>query len=68
MPLLSFDTPCKHLVFWCFQGVSKETSGMKWVKSSVYEFFSYEIKFGNDKITGIDKYLIKNTDSTPLIL
>ena len=41
---------------------------MKWVKSSVYEFFSYEIKFGNDKITGIDKYLIKNTDSTPLIL
>ena len=25
MPLISFDTP------WCFQGVSKETSGMKWV-------------------------------------
>ena len=41
---------------------------MKWVKSSVYEFFADEIKFGNDKITGIDKYLIKNTDSTPLIL
>ena len=27
----------KPLVFWCFQGVSKEISGMKWVK------FSYNV-------------------------
>ena len=32
MPLVSFDTPWKHLVFWCFQGVSKETSNIKRVK------------------------------------
>ena len=35
MPLISFDTPWKHQkpeVFWCFQEVSKEISGMKWVK------------------------------------
>ena len=28
-PLISFDTPWKKpLVFWCFQGISKEISGM----------------------------------------
>ena len=35
MPLISFDTPeniRKLEVFWCFKGVSKEISGMKWVK------------------------------------
>ena len=37
MPLVSFDTSWKHqktfgLVSWCFQGVSKETSALKWVK------------------------------------
>ena len=26
-----FRYPLKTSVFWCFQGVSKETSGMKWV-------------------------------------
>ena len=26
MPLVSFNIP------WCFQAVSKETSGMKWIK------------------------------------
>ena len=38
MPLISFDTPWKQkiLVFWCFQGVSKEISGMK----SVNHFLS----------------------------
>ena len=33
IPLVSFNTPRKHQktrVFWCFQGVSKETSGMEW--------------------------------------
>ena len=29
MPLVFFDTARYH---WCFQGASKETSGMKWVK------------------------------------
>ena len=31
----------KPLVFWCFQGVSKETSCMKWVKilSDIYDGF-----------------------------
>ena len=35
MPLISFDTPENIKtpeVFWCFQGVSKEISGMKWGK------------------------------------
>ena len=36
IPLISFDTPWnirKLLVFWCFQGVSKEISGTKWVNA-----------------------------------
>ena len=36
MPLVSFNTPeniRKPEVFWCFQGVSKETSGLKWVNA-----------------------------------
>ena len=40
MPLIFFDPPeniRKPLVFWCFQGVSKELSGMKWVKKSLIE-------------------------------
>ena len=32
MLLVSFDTPWKHQKTRCFQGVSKETSGMIWVK------------------------------------
>ena len=35
MPLISFNTSWKRSipeVFWCFQEVLKETSGMKWVK------------------------------------
>ena len=32
MPLISFDNPWKILVFWCFQGVSKEINGIKLVK------------------------------------
>ena len=31
MPLVFLYTPWKHLVFWCFQGVWKETSAMNWV-------------------------------------
>ena len=34
MLIVSFDTPRKNkkpLVFWCFQGVSKEISDIKWV-------------------------------------
>ena len=34
MPVISFDTPeniRKPEVFWCFQWVSKEISGLKWV-------------------------------------
>ena len=31
IPLVSLDTPRN---FWCIQGVSKETIGMKWVKQS----------------------------------
>ena len=38
MPLFSFDTSWKPEVFWCFLGVSKETSGMKWVKSQLARF------------------------------
>ena len=38
MPLISFDNPWKH-VFWCFQGVSKEISGMKWDISRTKRFF-----------------------------
>ena len=30
----------KPLVFWCFQGVSKEISGMKWINSTLV---SYEV-------------------------
>ena len=30
MPLISFDTPRKPEVFLCFQGASKEISGLKW--------------------------------------
>ena len=57
MPLVSFDTPehiRKPLVFSCFQRVSRETSGMKWVKvgitsepySSVMTHFPiHEIRF-----------------------
>ena len=33
--MFHFYTPWKHQKtrgFWCFQGVSKEISGMKWVK------------------------------------
>ena len=37
--MVSFYTPWKKnrklLVFWCFQGGSKETSGMKWVDISI---------------------------------
>ena len=29
IPPVSFDTPKKHFVFLCFQGVSKDTSGVK---------------------------------------
>ena len=32
MPLVSFDTPWKY---WCFQGASKETSGMERVKRCI---------------------------------
>ena len=48
MPLVSFDTPkgfdttglfWKLKVFWCFQEVSKETSGMKWVIKLYLEYF-----------------------------
>ena len=38
MPLVYFDTPenmKKPKVFWGFQGVQKETSGMKWVKHGI---------------------------------
>ena len=36
MPLISFDTPWKHQKpeVFCFQGVWKEVSGMKWVNGS----------------------------------
>ena len=36
MPLISFYTPentRKPLVFWCFQGVLKDISDMKWVRA-----------------------------------
>ena len=33
MPLISFDAPWKHKKTSGFLGVSKEISGMKWVKS-----------------------------------
>ena len=29
MPLVSFHVPCTSEVFWCFQGVQKESSGIK---------------------------------------
>ena len=40
MPLISFDTPeniRKPLVFWCFQGLSKEISGIKWFNKNYTE-------------------------------
>ena len=41
MPLVFFIAPMKTsenpLVFWCFQGVSKETSGMKWFNEKEQE-------------------------------
>ena len=42
MPLVSFDTPetsRNPLVFWCFQGISKETTRMKWVKTQMNLIF-----------------------------
>ena len=36
--MISFDTPeniRKPVVFWCFQGVSKEISGMKWINTFI---------------------------------
>ena len=42
MPLVSFDTPKnirKPLVFWCFQGISKETTRIKWVKTQMNLIF-----------------------------
>ena len=38
MPLTPLITPeniRKPLVFWCFRGVSKEISGMKWAKTTI---------------------------------
>ena len=48
VPLVSFDTPPenrKPKVSWCFQGVSKETSGMKWV--DVYSKYCTRLNHAN---------------------
>ena len=34
MPLVSFYAPWKPLIFWCFQGVHKEPSTIKWVNGT----------------------------------
>ena len=34
--LYSLKTSCKRVVFWCFQGLYKETSGIKWVNCKWY--------------------------------
>ena len=37
MPLIFFDNPMKTSEnLWCFQGVSKEISGMKWVNRNLH--------------------------------
>ena len=41
----------KPEVFWCFQGVSKEISGMKWVK--IIKNYSYTRHWGNNHYTNL---------------
>ena len=41
----------KPVVFWCFQGVSKEISGMKWVKQNIVKIaFSLPWGFSSFRI------------------
>ena len=47
MPLISLissENIRKSLDFWCFQEVSKEISGMKWVKSNIWKKHKYRTK------------------------
>ena len=43
IPLVSFYSPWKHQKtrrFWCFQGVQKKNSGMKWVQAALCPFLT----------------------------
>ena len=53
--LIHFNPP---LVFWCFQGVSKQTSGMKWVKG-----YSQGNKKFNEKSNTHEKCEYRNFQS-----
>ena len=54
--ILAIKTPerrhWKPMVFWCFQGVSKEISGIKWVKRKV-NCLQPLIIFGNSSIIDV---------------
>ena len=39
--LYPLKTSENHEVFWCFQGIKKETSGMKWV--TIFFFFTIKL-------------------------